>query len=89
MDLELVDWLKKYAFPEEAKYKDGLYAERSYDLFVEELYEGPTTRACVFATLDVPSTVRLMEMMEEAGLVSYVGKVCMAAMTYGLKLASL
>jgi len=77
MDLELVDWLKKYAFPEEAKYKDGLYAERSYDLFVEELYEGPTTRACVFATLDVPSTVRLMEMMEEAGLVSYVGKVCM------------
>lgn len=77
MDMELIDWLNRCSYPEEEKYADPLYAERSYDLFAEELYEGPTSRACVFATRDVPSTIRLMEMMEEAGLVSYVGKVCM------------
>ena len=36
-----------------------------------------TTRAVVFATLHVPSTIILMDMLENSGLVSYVGKVNM------------
>ena len=77
MDLQLLDWLNRYTFPEEAKFRDLTYAERSYDLFAEDLYEGATTRACVFGTIDVPSTILLMELLEETGLVTYVGKVNM------------
>ena len=75
MDLELLDWLETYTFPEEAKFTDLTYAERSYDLFAEDLYEGATTRALVYATTDVPATIILMELLEETGLVTYVGKV--------------
>lgn len=77
MDLELMDWLEQYAFPEEAAYKRRLYAERAYDLFVEELYCGATTRAVIFATKHVGATLRLMDLLEETGLVTYVGKVNM------------
>ncbi|MDO5702358.1 MAG: amidohydrolase family protein [Lachnospiraceae bacterium] len=77
MDMELIDWLNAYAFPEESKYSDLSYAERAYDLFVEELYVGPTTRACVFATADPDATLGLMDMLEDTGLRTYVGKVNM------------
>ena len=75
MDLELLDWLERYTFPEEAKFNDLTYAERSYDLFTEDLYEGATTRALIYGTTDVASTILLMELLEETGLITYVGKV--------------
>ena len=77
MDLELMDWLNKNAFPEEAKYKNREYAERAYDQFIEDLYVGPTTRAVIFATKYLASTIALMDMLEETGLVTFVGKVNM------------
>ena len=77
MDMELLDWLDKYTFPEEAKYSDLQYALRAYSLFVNELKNGATTRACIFATSHRPATLKLMEMLEESGLVTYVGKVNM------------
>ncbi|MDO4615219.1 MAG: amidohydrolase family protein [Lachnospiraceae bacterium] len=76
-DLQLIDWLDRYTYPEEMKYKKKLYAERSYDLFVEDLYCGASTRAVIFATRHVGATVRLMELLDETGLVTYVGKVNM------------
>ena len=50
MDLELMDWLNRYTFPEEEKYERLEYAERAYGLFVGALKSGATTRACIFAT---------------------------------------
>ncbi|MDO4478263.1 MAG: amidohydrolase family protein [Lachnospiraceae bacterium] len=76
-DLELLDWLNTYTFPEESKFSDPEYAERSYDIFVENMYMSATTRAVVFASIHVPATHILMELMEESGIVSYVGKVNM------------
>ena len=77
MDLELMEWLNQYTFPEEEKYEDLNYAEKSYGMFVDALKSGATTRACVFATHHRPATELLMQKMEESGLVSYVGKVNM------------
>ena len=77
MDLELMDWLNRYTFPEEEKYEDLAYAERAYGIFVDALKSGATTRACVFATRHRYATELLMELMEKSGLVSYVGKVNM------------
>ena len=77
MDLELMDWLNQYTFPEEEKYENLEYAEKAYGMFVDALRNGVTTRSCIFATRHRDSTELLMKMMEESGLVSFVGKVNM------------
>jgi guanine deaminase len=77
MDLELLDWLSSRAFPEEAKYNDLAYARKAYSLLVEHLKSGSNTRIVFFATLHVPATMLLMDLLEESGLVSMVGKVNM------------
>jgi len=77
MDLELLEWLSSRAFPEEAKYNDLAYARKAYSLMVEHLKSGPNTRIVFFATLHVPATMLLMDLLEESGLVSMAGKVNM------------
>ncbi len=77
MDEELLEWLKKYTFTEEARYADPEYARRAYSLFAEAMKRSATTRASIFATMHRASTVILMDEMEKTGLVSYVGKVNM------------
>ncbi|MDR2491964.1 MAG: amidohydrolase family protein [Coriobacteriales bacterium] len=77
MDLELLDWLQTYTFPEEARYRDLAYAREAYEAFVRELVHGATTRAVVFATVHVPATMLLMELLEASGLITMVGKVNM------------
>ena len=77
MDLELIPWLNKYAFPEEAKYANLEYAAAAYSAFCAALKSGATTRASVYATVHAQATDLLMSMLEESGLVTYVGKVNM------------
>ena len=77
MDMELLEWLNTYTFPEESKYSDLAYAERAYGSFAEHLLHSTTTRACVFATVHVPATLLLMRKLEQLGLRAYVGKVNM------------
>lgn len=77
MDLELLDWLKINTFPEEAKYSNIDYANKAYELFVKDIQNGATTRACIFATIHNEATLLLMNMLELSGLHTYVGKVNM------------
>ena len=77
MDMELLDWLERHAFPEESKYQNLEYAKKAYEIFVEDLLKGATTRTAVFATIHKEGTLLLMELMEKAGLCGYVGKVNM------------
>ena len=76
-DMELLDWLSTYTFPEESKYSVLDYASKAYENYAVALKRSATTRACVFATLHTPATICLMEKLEKTGIVSYVGKVCM------------
>ena len=77
MDKELLDWLNEYTFPEESRYSDLEYARQAYSDFAETLKLSATTRACIFATVHLPATELLMELMEGTGLQTYVGKVNM------------
>lgn len=77
MDLELLPWLEKYAFNEEKKYRCLEYARSAYQKFCTALLKSATTHASVFATLHVPATHILMDLLEETGLQTYVGKVNM------------
>jgi len=76
-DKELIPWLETYTFPEEAKFKDMSYATKVYKEFADELYNEGTTRVVIFASIHTEATELLMDLLEEKGIVSYVGKVNM------------
>ena len=77
MDMELLEWLETYAFPEESGYKEPAYADKAYSMFVQDLKYSPTTRFCAFATIHTSATLKLMALLENSGLKGYVGKVNM------------
>ena len=77
MDMELLDWLETNTFPEEAKYKDLEYAKKAYGIFAEQMRKSAATRACIFATIHKEATILLMDLMEESGLSTMIGKVNM------------
>lgn len=77
MDMELLDWLNEHTFPQESRYADPAYAGRAYGIIAEELRRSATTRAVMFATIHRTATELLMDLMEETGLRTYVGKVNM------------
>jgi guanine deaminase len=77
MDLELLEWLQKHAFAEEAKYSSLAYARAAYRLVAEHLKRGPNTRVALFATVHAEAARILADLMEESGLVALVGKVNM------------
>lgn len=77
MDLELMDWLNNYTFPEEEKYAYLDYANKAYNMFVDDLKHSATSRASVFATRHRDATTLLMGLLEKSGLITFVGKVNM------------
>lgn len=77
LDRELLPWLEAYPFKEEGKFKDIEYAKKVYREVVEELWSVGTTRVVIFATIHCESTKILMDLLEEKGIIAYVGKVNM------------
>ena len=77
MDLELLDWLDNYTYPEEARYADPAHAKAYYKVFVRDLLHTATTRAAIFATIHTEATLELMRQLDKAGLGAYVGKLNM------------
>ena len=77
MDLPLLDWLKTYTFPVEAKFADLSYARRVYRRLARDLIANGTTRVCMFSSLHTDATLVLMEELERAGVTGFVGKVNM------------
>lgn len=77
MDLPLLEWLNTYTFPNEARFENIEYARKVYKKLASELIRLGTTRVCMFSSLHLESTIVLMEELEKAGIVGYVGKVNM------------
>jgi len=77
MDVPLLDWLNKYTFPLEARFKDTTYAREVYQRLAKELIDNGTTRVCMFSSMHADATLVLMEELEKAGVTGYVGKVNM------------
>ena len=70
-------WFDRYAFPDEAKFRDPAYAKAAYTDFVKKLQTTPTTRVCAYATSDIEATHILMDILNEYGFAGYVGNVSM------------
>lgn len=77
IDLQLMEWLDRYAFPTEARFANLSYARIYYEAFADALAKNGTTRAVIFGTLHAPATELLMEILEKKKIGAYVGKINM------------
>lgn len=77
VDMELLDWLNTYTFPEESKYKSLSYAEQSYKKLINMIWENGTTSSVIFGSIYNESNLLLANLFEQSGLKSYIGKVNM------------
>jgi guanine deaminase len=77
LDKELMPWLNKYTFPEEAKYENLQYAEDVYKKLIKKIWSVGTTRCCIFNTIHKESTKLLLDLFNKSGLGAYIGKVNM------------
>lgn len=58
----------------EKSFEDTVYSERAYDMLVDNLYIGSTTRAVLLGDRHTKSVLRLMDLMDESGMISCVGE---------------
>ncbi len=77
LDYELIPWLNKFTFPEEAKFSDINYAKKVYSKVIKEVWKQGTTRICFFSTIHSESATILMDLLHKSGLGGFVGKVNM------------
>lgn len=77
MDLPLLDWLKNYTYKTEAAFSDNEYAKHVYAKLAKDLVDNGTTRVCIFSSVHPDATILLMNELERAGIIGYVGKVNM------------
>eukprot|EP01105_Mastigella_eilhardi_P005222 TRINITY_DN16982_c0_g1_i1.p1 TRINITY_DN16982_c0_g1~~TRINITY_DN16982_c0_g1_i1.p1 ORF type:complete len:455 (+),score=138.77 TRINITY_DN16982_c0_g1_i1:43-1407(+) len=76
-ELTLLDWLKKYTFTFESRFKDLEFASKVYRRVVERTLYNGTTTACYFATIHPEASKLLVQTMHEIGQRGFVGKVNM------------
>ena len=74
---QLLDWLNRYAFPEEAKFADPGHAREVAEVFVEELLRNGTTSALVFGTVHAHSADAIFEVAAAKNMRLIAGKVLM------------
>lgn len=74
---QLLDWLTRYAYPEEAKFADPGHAREVAGRFADRLLANGTTTALVFATVHPTSVAAMFEAARERGMRLITGKVAM------------
>ncbi len=74
---QLIDWLNKYTFVAEQKYKDPDYALATARIFMREMLGAGTTTASVFCTVEPASVNAFFTASEEFGVRNIAGKVLM------------
>ncbi|MEM8942125.1 MAG: guanine deaminase [Pseudomonadota bacterium] len=74
---QLLEWLERYVFPEEAKFGDPTYAEAVAKRFLTELLANGTTTALVYGTVHPESVDAFFTECEALNLRMIAGKVLM------------
>ena len=77
LDMQLLDWLNNYTYPEEARFADLDYAKSVYEAFTRDLINSGTTRAAVYSSIHTEATLALAKCMEAKRVTGFVGKVNM------------
>jgi len=74
---QLLDWLNKYTFPEEAKFADPAHAKECAQFFISELLRNGTTTALVYGTVHKESCDALFAEAFGRGMRIVAGKALM------------
>ncbi len=74
---QLLDWLERYAFPEELKFADPDHAARVAAFFLDELLRNGTTTAAVYCTVHAASVEAFFAESERRNTRMLAGKVLM------------
>ncbi|MEZ2317759.1 MAG: guanine deaminase [Microcoleus sp.] len=74
---QLLEWLEKYIFPTEHKFKDKAYCDRVAPIFIDQLLRNGTTTAVVLGAVFPESVDSLFEECDRRNLRTIVGKVMM------------
>ncbi|MEM9537877.1 MAG: guanine deaminase [Cyanobacteria bacterium P01_E01_bin.42] len=74
---QLLEWLNKYTFPTERKFKEKTYAKKISAFFLDELLKNGTTTALVLTTVFPESTDAFFEEARDRNLRAIAGKVMM------------
>ena len=74
---DLLDWLTRFTFPEEALYSDGAYAAAAAEIFLDWLFAHGTTAALAFCSVHKPCADALFAAAEKSGLALVTGKTMM------------
>ncbi|KAK5871581.1 hypothetical protein PBY51_004455 [Eleginops maclovinus] len=77
LDMPLLEWLNKYTFPVESRFKDLEFAQQVYSQVVKRTLRNGTTTACYFATIHTDASLLLGQIANDFGQRALVGKVCM------------
>jgi guanine deaminase len=74
---QLLDWLNRYTFPEEARFGEATHAEAMASTFLDLLLAHGTTTACAFASVHPGSVDALFRAAQARGMAMIAGKVMM------------
>jgi guanine deaminase len=71
---QLLEWLNKYTFPAEGRFRDRDHADRIAEFFIQELLRNGTTAASVFCTVAPESVNALFTVAERYNMRLSAGK---------------
>jgi guanine deaminase len=74
---DLLDWLHRYTFPEEARYGDAAYAAEAARIFVKRLFAHGTTSALAFSSVHRQCADALFEEAQKHNMALITGKTMM------------
>ena len=75
--IPLLQWLNKYTFPTECRFKDDKFATDIYTKAVKRHLMNGTTTCCYYGTIHLSSSKILTNIIHKIGQRAYIGKVCM------------
>ena len=77
---DLLDWLNRFTFPEEARYAETAYARQGAEVFLQTLFRHGTTGALAFCSVHKSCAEALFEAALAKGMAMITGKTLMDRM---------
>ncbi len=74
---DLLEWLNRYTFPEEARYADEAHAEAAAEVFLQRLFAHGTTSALAFCSVHRQSANALFAAAQKRNMALITGKTMM------------
>jgi guanine deaminase len=72
--MHILDWLDKVTFPNEARFRDPVYARRIYSSCIDGFLRQGVTTASYYGSMHLEATKVLAELCMEKGQRAFVGK---------------